>query len=186
MSPDEQSAVLRVLDRFFPLDPADGLRHNARCDEEITKALDRIEKNRINGGKGGRPKKPKQNPAVNPNETDRLTQTGTETGTQTKGHHTPHAIEDQKQKRASDDAPVDPVAALWARWKALPDGGGGAFLARLVKTHGEAAVLAAVERALDHAPADPKSFVQGCLRKANGAETAHDALIASAVWEGKP
>lgn len=62
--------------------------------------------------------------------------------------------------------PIDPKAALWARWKALPDGGGGAFLAKQVKDfRDEQRVLEAVERTLDHAPADPKSFLIGVLRE---------------------
>jgi len=62
--------------------------------------------------------------------------------------------------------PIDPKAALWARWKALPDGGGGAFLAKQVRDfRDEQRVLEAVERTLDHAPADPKSFLIGVLRE---------------------
>ena len=62
--------------------------------------------------------------------------------------------------------PIDPKAALWARWKSMPDGGGGAFLAKLIRDfHDEQRVLEAVERTLDHAPADPKAFIVGMLRK---------------------
>src|SRR3546814_16205939 len=49
MAQDEQEAVTRVADRFFPVSETDGLRHNSRADEEITKALERIRKNQQNG-----------------------------------------------------------------------------------------------------------------------------------------
>lgn len=86
MTDAERAAVDRVVAEFFPIDPADGLRHNARADFEIDKAQRRIEAARSNGGKGGRPptrkgtKKPTgfrsanpvanpdPNPARNPNE----------------------------------------------------------------------------------------------------------------------
>lgn len=64
----DKDAVRKVADRFFPVGE-DGMRHNNRADEEIAKARRRIETAQANGGKGGRPKKPKQNPAHNPNET---------------------------------------------------------------------------------------------------------------------
>ncbi|MDP2322542.1 MAG: DUF1376 domain-containing protein [Gammaproteobacteria bacterium] len=63
MSKPEQQAVASVADQFFPLQP-DGLRHNRRADEELTIWHDRAEANRINGPKGGRPKK---EPTNNPN-----------------------------------------------------------------------------------------------------------------------
>lgn len=77
MTSDEQSAVLTVADMFFPVSSEDGMRHNERADAEIVKARARIESARGNGKKGGRPKKPSENPAgfdpVNPNETQPLT-----------------------------------------------------------------------------------------------------------------
>jgi arsenate reductase-like glutaredoxin family protein len=70
-----------VADAFFPV-ASDGMRHNARADVEIPKALARIEKARANGKRGGRPpkaeKEPSENPAgfdpVNRNETQPLTE----------------------------------------------------------------------------------------------------------------
>lgn len=180
MGEAEQAAVLRVLDRFFPVDPSDGLRHNERAEREIGKAIERIEKNRSNGKKGGRPKKPNQNPTVNPNETQRLTQTGTQTQTQTKAHHTPHAIEDQKQ--TTPPAAVDSKADLFARWKAVPNSGGGAFLNKLFRDHKpEQRVLEAIEQTLDHNPADVKAFVLGVLKRESALETAHNTLLAGVI-----
>lgn len=57
----DKAAVRKVAARFFPVGD-DGLRHNSRADWEIIKARRRIETAQTNGGKGGRPKKPKPNP----------------------------------------------------------------------------------------------------------------------------
>lgn len=59
MSKPEQEAVRAVADKFFPLG-ADGLRRNQRADEEITEAAPAIEAARLNGKKGGRPRKETQ------------------------------------------------------------------------------------------------------------------------------
>lgn len=59
MSRPEQEAVRSVADMFFPLG-ADGLRRNQRAVEEITEAAPAIEAARLNGKKGGRPKKETQ------------------------------------------------------------------------------------------------------------------------------
>lgn len=76
---------------------------------------------------------------------------------------------------------VDDVsAALWAGWKALPDGGGGAYLGKLIKAHGEQPVLEAVEKTLDANPADPKGYIQGLLRKAKRDGDELDELFRSA------
>ncbi|KAF1692677.1 YdaU family protein [Pseudoxanthomonas koreensis] len=53
----DKTAVKKVADRFFPVDPEDGLRHNGRVDEEIEKARGRMAAARENGKRGGRPKK---------------------------------------------------------------------------------------------------------------------------------
>src|SRR3546814_20587000 len=86
MAQDEQEAVTRVADRFFPVSETDGLRHNSRADEEITKALERIRKNQPNGKKGGRPKKTNKNQPVNTNQTPRATKTKTKHKTKNKPH----------------------------------------------------------------------------------------------------
>jgi uncharacterized phage protein (TIGR02220 family) len=77
ITPDEQRAVERVAERFFPMN-GDGLRHNKRADVDIPAAQARIAKSRDNGKRGGRPKgsknknpKPRKNPAGSPEETRR-------------------------------------------------------------------------------------------------------------------
>ncbi|GAA0260435.1 hypothetical protein [Rhodanobacter caeni] len=72
---------------------------------------------------------------------------------------------EEKKAKAAIPSPIDFKADLFARWKALPDGGGGAFLNKLFRDHKpELAVIEAVERTLDESRADPKAFVLGILR----------------------
>lgn len=59
MSKDEQAAVRYVAEKFFPV-YGEGKRQNPRADEEITAAAPAIEAARLNGKKGGRPKKQTQ------------------------------------------------------------------------------------------------------------------------------
>lgn len=73
MDKAEQSAVRFVAERHFPI-AADGLRHNGRASEELAEAAPAIEAARLNGKKGGRPKKETQQkptgfPETNPDET---------------------------------------------------------------------------------------------------------------------
>lgn len=82
----------------------------------------------------------------------------------------------KEEAKAAPVAPVDFRADLFARWKALPDSGGGAYLSRLIRDHGEDRALQAVERTLDEPRADPKAFVQGVLRQQGKTEAAEDDL----------
>lgn len=74
MKREEQAAVRKVADKFFPAFK-DGLRHNDRTDKELTKYHAKAEQNRLNGQSGGRPKgKADQNR----NETQSVTDSGNE------------------------------------------------------------------------------------------------------------
>lgn len=120
VSAADKAAVRKVADRFFPVGD-DGLRHNGRADDEIAKAQKRIATARSNGAKGGR-KQPSNNPAGNPEGTQRVAgwdaQQGTHSG---EALHTPHAISTPEgSKRAEDPqsarspespTPLDPTAA---------------------------------------------------------------------------
>jgi uncharacterized protein YdaU (DUF1376 family) len=56
MSYSEKKAVRSIVEQFFYV-AKDGLLHNEKADKVIAHALPRIEAARVNGGKGGRPKK---------------------------------------------------------------------------------------------------------------------------------
>ena len=189
MTKEEQDAVIAVADRFFPVNPADGLRHNDRADREIAKARVRIESARENGRRGGRPKKPNQNPAgsdpVNRNGTQPITQE--QTGS--KAPQTPCSIKEQKQN--PPEAAIDPKADLFARWKSLPGSGGGAFLVKLLRDHKpEQRVLDAIEATLAETRADPKAYVIGVLAKKPPSgpleAAAMEADRLSAKWAADP
>lgn len=62
MSKAEQIAVSKVADEFFPVG-TDGLRHNGKAIEVLDHAAPAIQAARANGKKGGRPKKPGEEPA---------------------------------------------------------------------------------------------------------------------------
>src|SRR5690349_12956734 len=70
MGAKEQDSVRKVADEFFKIAP-DGFRHNPKADKIIADALPRIEAAKLNGAKGGRPKKEptglgNENPPGNP------------------------------------------------------------------------------------------------------------------------
>lgn len=78
--------------------------------------------------------------------------------------------------------PVDFKAVLFADWKALPNGGGGAFLNKLFREHKpEQDVLEAMERTLLETRADPKAFVVGILKKQASLDDAHANLMAGII-----
>lgn len=69
MKKEEQNAVRNVAEKFFPIGE-DGMRHNARADEMISRARPKMEAARANGAKGGRPRKnPMGYENTNPEET---------------------------------------------------------------------------------------------------------------------
>jgi hypothetical protein len=71
---------------------------------------------------------------------------------------------------------------LFKRWKALPDGGGGAYLNKLLRDNKpEQRVLEAVERTLDETRNDPKAFVMGLLRKEKANEDVVDGFLRGAI-----
>lgn len=85
VSAADKAAVVKVADRYFPVDDRDGLRHNSRADTEIGKAQKRIRTARENGSKNRPKKNPAGKPAGGPSgSTRRDTHSG-------EALHTPHA-----------------------------------------------------------------------------------------------
>ncbi|MEJ7746323.1 MAG: hypothetical protein WKF61_06150 [Luteimonas sp.] len=94
----------------------------------------------------------------------------------------PNQTQEQDQKRQAPVAPADFKTELFARWKSMPDGGGGAFLNKLFREHKpEQRVMEAVERTLDDVRADPKAFVLGVLRQEAATESVLDEIMARAI-----
>jgi uncharacterized phage protein (TIGR02220 family) len=80
---EEAKALNNVLNDFFTLSECGNFHSKKRCDEEIIKYQAKAESARVNGQKGGRPKKPRKTQPVilaNPNIT------------QTKANHKPLTI----------------------------------------------------------------------------------------------
>jgi uncharacterized protein YdaU (DUF1376 family) len=107
ISAADKCAVRKVADKYFPV-ASDGLRHKKRIDEEIAKAQKRMEIARQNGGKGGRPHKPTNNPAGYPagsvQDNPEETRWGTQSG---EALHTPHATSlNQSSRQALNTAKV--------------------------------------------------------------------------------
>lgn len=154
---------------------ADG-RHK-RCERELAARKHQAEVNAETGKKGGRPKKQTKS---EPKENRIGFDSETESGQENNPSHKPVTSKEQEPKAATT-SPEDFRADLWKRWKALPEGGGGSYLAKLFKDFSpEQRVMEAVERTLDSAPAEPKSFVRGLLKAAVKADDDYDALMRSA------
>jgi len=171
----ERDAVKYVLGEFFDL--RDDGYHQNRADAEIARFQAKSEKakrsaearwaDRETHSEGNANAYANASPDASPN----AMRTHSEGNAPRARPQSPVTRSQEKSKIKNGAAapvqiPIDPKAALWARWKALPDGGGGAFLAKQVRDfRDEQRVLEAVERTLDHAPADPKSFLIGVLRE---------------------
>jgi len=167
----ERDAVKYVLGEFFDL--RDDGYHQNRADAEIARFQSKSEKAKRSAEArwADRETHSEGNANASPNASPNAMRTHSE-GNATRARPQSPVTRNQEKSKIKNGAgapvqlPIDPKAALWARWKSMPDGGGGAFLAKLIRDfHDEQRVLEAVERTLDHAPADPKAFIVGMLRK---------------------
>src|SRR5690606_17137445 len=155
-------ATDKVLSDFFSATPAGWVQK--RADEELARYAKQRETNRVVGKKGGRPKKEtEKEPNGNRIGFDSETETEPNNNPNPESSNTEEAK--AKSKQATLPSPADFRTEVFRRWKALPDGGGGAFLSRLCRDHGEDAALNAADRTLEAERADPKAFALGVLRK---------------------
>jgi len=119
MSKPEQEAVRTVAEQFFPIGE-DGLRHNRRAAKEIVEAGPAMKAARENGGKGGRPKKPKENPVGFRNENPDGNPLGFENGTQDEPNSKPPQNSELREEK--ENPPNPPVggcpgfAEFWGYW----------------------------------------------------------------------
>lgn len=169
----ERDAIAYVLREFFEL-LADGY-HQKRCDEEITRFNDKRSKARASINK--RWDRVRNGNEGNTNVPESNTETYNEGNTPRARPQSPVTKKEAKAKEgAPAAAPLDFRTDVFRRWKALPDGGGGAFLAKLIATHGEDAALNAADRVLEAERADPKGYAQSILRGEARAEAKSDEL----------
>lgn len=117
MNKAEQEAVRYVADKYFPVG-SDGLRHNERAEDELIQAAPALEAARLNGRKGGRPKKePNGILADNPVGFQKITQ-------DEPSSKPPHSPDKDKEAKASSsaslpDCPHESLIDLYAEH--LPD-----------------------------------------------------------------
>jgi uncharacterized protein YdaU (DUF1376 family) len=112
----ERTAVELILKTYFVLS-ADGYT-NRRCDEEIEKHQDFLEKQARNGKKGGRPRKANYNPSHNPNESGGFN-LGSQNENPNESPHSPlpntHSLNRDKESALVSDgqSEYDHLLALW-------------------------------------------------------------------------
>ncbi|WP_186134952.1 YdaU family protein [Burkholderia gladioli] len=191
MDEQEQAAVRRVADEFFPI-AADGLRHNKRADELIESTRAKLDAKRENGKKGGRPKKPKE-PSQNLPETEGKTETETKSETEqeptanlTESSPTPTPVNpsvskdtgvppdprpDDSQGDLLGDQPAGMTAqeAVWSLGVPILVAAGQAernarsLLGKWCKAYGAPAVQAAIVRCAQEHPLEPVSWLIAAL-----------------------
>jgi uncharacterized protein YdaU (DUF1376 family) len=115
---EERAAVNRVLKEFFVL--REGVWVHEKCDKLIVLARVKIDAARVNGKKGGRPKKPKGSEAETQEKPSGFS-VGSENETQAKAHQAPytnHQLEQEQKHVAPTGTTADRFADFWA---AYPD-----------------------------------------------------------------
>lgn len=168
-TPAERAAVDAVLQEFFTLE-ADQWR-SAEAEQNIANAQKRINAAKANGAKGGRPKK-------NPEETQRVS-SGLNQLTQSKAHQSPitnHQAPDTSEipsapvgagAAAPPPSPADVIFALGVPLlmaSAVPERNARSMLGLMRKTHGDEAVIGALQRCAAEKPLQPVPWLQAALK----------------------
>jgi uncharacterized protein YdaU (DUF1376 family) len=171
-SREQRAAVESVLREFFSL-AADGW-HQKRCDADIGRYQKKVAHNQEVGKLGGRPKK---------------------SGTQVKPVNNPGGFPDEPKPNplqspdtnhseaiASGGKPpadADPAELIFGRGVPMLTASGvseknaRSMLGLMRKTHGDAAVVDAVQRCADERALQPVEFLQGVLRASTKAAGKH-------------
>ena len=163
---EERAAVDAVLNEFFTL--TDGLWVNGRAEREVAKAQTKIEAARTNGARGGRPKK-------NPEGTQQKP-TGLSVGsvleTQKKALQTPDTRHQTTSvaNATGAQAPPDPADSIFALGVPMLTAAGvsernsRSMLGLMRKTHGDTAVVGALQRCAEERPLQPVAWLQAALK----------------------
>jgi uncharacterized protein YdaU (DUF1376 family) len=119
---EERAAVNRVLKEFFVL--REGVWVHEKCDRLIVLARVKIDAARVNGSRGGRPKKPKGSETETQEKPSGF-HVGSENETQTKAHQAPdtnHQVEQEQKKGGKPPSlprPESVSESTWADWLSL-------------------------------------------------------------------
>ena len=178
MSKDERAAVSVVAQRFFPVN-GNGERHNKRADAEIESREERAEIARANGARGGRPKRSRSKPSGLANDNPAGYPAGTQRGPQQepsgKANHIHREDLPFASANGADGEAEDPAAFIFGAGLRLLTSAGNsepsarAFLGKLRKQAGDGVVAAAVFRACEQKPSDPKAWLHAaCVPKPRG------------------
>jgi uncharacterized protein YdaU (DUF1376 family) len=146
----ERAAVDAVLQEFFALQDGSWIKN--RCEEEITRAHVKISASRLNGKKGGRPKK-------NPEETQEKPSgfsVGSENETQQKALQSP--VSNLQSKSGSAASADDPRAALFSLGRSILGKGAGSLISKQIAVSSEAAVAAVLGEMAVSSKADPRAY----------------------------
>lgn len=140
-SEQERTAVAKVAKQFF--EEVDGQLFQDKIEEQILAYNEEAEKNRLNGGKGGRPPKPRENPLGNPLGSVSDTQWGTQKKAKpvTSNHK---SLSNDKDKSADEpriELPDWIPADTWSDFLAMRK--------QIRKPMGEAAVRLAIKKLED-------------------------------------
>jgi uncharacterized protein YdaU (DUF1376 family) len=160
-SEQERTAVARVVAQFF--EEVDGQLFQAKIEEQILAYNEEAEKNRLNGGKGGRPPKPRENPVGNPVGSVSDTQSGTQKkANPVTSNHKSLSNDKDKGKRADEprfELPAWIPGDTWADFVAMRK--------QMRKPMGEAAIRLAV-RTLEDLRAkgnEPKTVIEQSIMR---------------------
>jgi uncharacterized protein YdaU (DUF1376 family) len=146
----ERAAVDAVLQEFFALQDGSWIKN--RCEEEITRAHVKISASRLNGKKGGRPKK-------NPEETQEKPSgfsVGSENETKQKALQSP--VSSLQSKSGSAASADDPRAALFSLGRSILGKGAGSLISKQIAVSSEAAVAAVLGEMAVSSKADPRAY----------------------------
>jgi len=112
----EQAAVRAVADAYFPVGQG-GARVNRRAAIQLAEDSNRVETARVNGKKGGRPKKQTQEkPKENPMGFSSETHSGTQDEPGTKAHQSQSQNKEEKPSSARADFAGLRFPDFWETW----------------------------------------------------------------------